>query len=45
MAASSKLPQVCSICGKTVSLEPCMIDEHGLAVHEDCAVAKIFLSG
>jgi hypothetical protein len=24
-----------------VSLESCMIDEHGLAVHEDCSVAKI----
>jgi hypothetical protein len=41
VAASSKLPQVCWICGKMVSLESCMIDEHGLAVHEDCSVAKI----
>jgi len=31
----------CWICGMPVSLEACMIDEHGMAVHEDCCVAKI----
>jgi len=41
VAASSKLPQVCWICGQMVSLESCVVDEHGLAVHEDCSVAKI----
>ncbi len=29
------------MCGRAVSLESCKIDEHGLAVHEECFVAKI----
>jgi hypothetical protein len=41
VAANSRLPRVCWICGRVVSLESCIIDEHGLAVHEECAVAKI----
>jgi hypothetical protein len=40
---SKPLPRMCWICGKTVELEDCKIDEHGLAVHEDCYVAKILL--
>jgi hypothetical protein len=41
VAANSKLPQTCWICGKMVSLESCIVDEHGLAMHENCSVAKI----
>jgi hypothetical protein len=31
----------CWICGKPVSLENCKVDEHGLAVHEECYLAKV----
>lgn len=34
----------CWICGRPVSLETCMIDEHGSAVHEDCYIAGIRLN-
>jgi hypothetical protein len=35
----------CWICGKTVKLEDCKVDEHGLAVHENCYVTRITFSG
>ena len=31
----------CWICGTTVQLEDCKIDERGLPVHEACYVAKL----
>ena len=31
----------CWICGNAVDLETCNIDEHGMAVHEDCYFAKV----
>jgi hypothetical protein len=37
------LPRICWICGKAVPLEECKVDEHGLAVHEKCYVAKLAL--
>jgi hypothetical protein len=33
----------CWICGKAVTLEQCKVDEHGLAVHEECYVARVAL--
>jgi hypothetical protein len=41
VASGSKAPVACWICGKAVSLEACVVDEHGMAVHENCSVAKI----
>jgi hypothetical protein len=34
----------CWICGKAVSLNDCKFEEHGKAVHEQCAVAQIHLN-
>jgi hypothetical protein len=31
-----KALKTCWICGTNVSLEECKVDEHGLAVHENC---------
>jgi hypothetical protein len=39
------LPKICWICGKAVTLEDCKVDEYGMAVHEDCYVAKLALNG
>ncbi len=36
-------PKTCWICGKAVPLEDCKIDEHRLAVHENCYVARVQL--
>jgi hypothetical protein len=33
--------RLCWICGRAVTLEDCKVDEHGLAVHELCYVAKV----
>jgi hypothetical protein len=41
VVAINSLPKTCWICGKTLRLEDCKIDEHGLGVHENCYVAKI----
>ena len=41
MPSKSEVPLTCWICGRPVSLEVCMIDEHGMAVHEECSVGKI----
>ncbi len=35
---------MCWICGKAVDLESCVIDEHGLAVHEICYTTKTALA-
>jgi hypothetical protein len=40
VVSGSEPPLTCWICGMAVSLESCAIDEHGMAVHEDCAVRK-----
>jgi len=45
VASGSELPLTCWICGMAVSLESCAIDEHGMAVHEDCSVRKIGIEG
>ena len=37
----ASLESVCSICGKSVSLKDCKVDEHGKAVHGTCYVAKV----
>jgi hypothetical protein len=34
---------ICWICGKTMPLEACKIDEHGRAVHEECCVSRLML--
>jgi len=31
----------CWMCGKSIRLEECKIDEHGFGVHEDCYVATV----
>jgi len=36
-------PLACWICGKTVNLNDCKTDEHGLAVHEQCYVTRVAL--
>ena len=41
--SSKPLPKICWICGNAVKLEDCKVDEHGLAVHEGCYVAKVSL--
>jgi hypothetical protein len=35
--------RICWICGKAVTLEDCAVDEYGLAVHEECYVARVAL--
>ena len=35
---------ICWICGKSVELEVCVTDEHGLAVHEVCYSTKSALT-
>jgi len=41
MASVSRVSITCWICERSVLLESCVVDEHGMAVHEDCSVAKI----
>lgn len=41
VVSGSEPPLTCWICGIAVSLESCAIDEHGMAVHEDCSVRKM----
>jgi len=36
-----KHPYCCWICGNEVDLKTCNIDEHGMAVHEDCYCVKV----
>lgn len=33
------LPITCWICGRSIRLEECKIDEHGFSVHQDCYAA------
>jgi hypothetical protein len=33
----------CWMCGRPVRLEDCKIDEHGLAVHGNCYLARVAL--
>lgn len=37
------LSKLCWMCGYVVTLEDCKIDEHGMAVHENCYVARVLL--
>jgi hypothetical protein len=39
-----KRPYCCWICGNEVDLKTCAIDEHGMAVHEDCYFVKVALA-
>lgn len=34
-------PVLCALCGYSVVLEKCKIDENGMAVHQDCYVRKV----
>jgi hypothetical protein len=36
----AKVTKFCWVCGKDVSLEKCITDEHGLTVHEQCLVKR-----
>ena len=36
--------RMCWICGRSVSLESCKIDENGNAVHEECYATKVALA-
>lgn len=38
------VPQTCWVCGESIRLEECKVDEHGLPVHERCYLAKVALS-
>jgi ribosome-binding protein aMBF1 (putative translation factor) len=42
--SQSKRPYCCWICGNEVDLKTCNIDEHGMAVHEDCYFVKVALA-
>jgi hypothetical protein len=33
--------KMCWICGSSIALEDCKVDEHGLPVHGNCYVAKL----
>jgi len=33
----------CWICGRSIALEQCKVDEHGLPVHELCQVTRLKL--
>jgi hypothetical protein len=35
------LPMTCWMCGRSIRLEECKIDEHGFSVHEDCYAATV----
>jgi hypothetical protein len=37
-------PIYCPMCGETVELERCMVDERGAAVHSECYVANVLLA-
>jgi hypothetical protein len=37
-------PKWCWLCGCSVSLEDCKIDERGFPVHEKCYAAKVVLA-
>lgn len=39
----SIMRKMCWICGGQVRLEACVIDEQGLAVHEECYVRKLIM--
>jgi hypothetical protein len=43
MATPTRTPKTCWICGRTIFLEDCKVDEHGLPVHEQCYTTKIVL--
>jgi hypothetical protein len=38
---TNTLPRTCWMCGKTVRLDDCSVDEQGRAVHKGCYVAKV----
>jgi hypothetical protein len=38
------VPQTCWVCGESIRLEECKVDEYGLPVHERCYLAKVTLS-
>ena len=40
----SSKPFACWVCGKTVQLENCKVDEHGLPVHAACYVVRVALA-
>ena len=39
-----KKNRFCWICGNTVDLENCKVDEHGMPVHGDCYFLKVALA-
>jgi ribosome-binding protein aMBF1 (putative translation factor) len=43
--ATNVLPRSCWMCGRTIRLDDCKIDEHGMAVHEDCYVSRVMMKG
>jgi hypothetical protein len=36
-------PRICWICGKTLGLERCKVDEYGMPVHNECYIAWRYL--
>lgn len=43
MMSITKNIKFCWICGKDVDLEHCIIDEHGLSVHQSCQEKRVLL--
>lgn len=43
MISRNENTKFCWICGKDVTLEHCMIDEHGLSVHKSCHEKRMML--
>ena len=39
-----KKPHFCWICGNTVDLETCKVDEYGMAVHGECDFLRVALA-
>jgi len=43
MLSISQNSKFCWICGKDVTLEHCITDEHGLSVHQSCHEKRMLL--
>ena len=43
MDTTENLSRTCWLCGEAVQLEYCKVDEQGLAVHDDCYMARVSL--
>jgi hypothetical protein len=44
MATDASLPRICWMCGETIYLEECNVDELGMPVHSACYLVKLGLA-